>query len=166
MSGRREGQQIQQVAEAVTGLLAEAVKETIEQRSPDPARACIGGLLDVDRRAAPEDQGGPAELMATLGLIRWAGLARRELADRPDWIEQSLAWIEDALGKRYRARAWYTSGALRSEEEAGEIMMYSRALGGDFLPSIVWLIAATVAVHGTGDVGWLQDLERSQPTTS
>ena len=37
MSGRREGQQIQQVAEAVTGLLAEAVKETIEQRSPDPS---------------------------------------------------------------------------------------------------------------------------------
>ena len=71
-----------------------------------------------------------------------------------------LAWIEDALGTRYRARARYTSGALRSEQDAAEIMMYAQALGDDFLPSLVWLIAGAVAVHGAGDAEWLRDLER------
>lgn len=160
VSSKRELQQVQQVAEAVTGLLAEAVKETIEQRSPQPSRECIAELLDVDRRAAPDENGGPAELMATLGLVRWAGLARRELGDRPDWVEEVLVWVEEALGKRYRARARYTAGALRSEQEAGEIMIYAGALREDFLPSLLWLVAGTVALHGAGDVAWLRDLER------
>jgi hypothetical protein len=164
VSTKREQKQVQQVAEAVVGLLTEAVKETIEQRSPEPSRECVAELVAVDRRAAPEDNGGPVELMATLGLIRWAGLARRELGDGPEWIEQALGWIEQTLGKRYRARSAYTAGALRSEVEAAEIMMYSEALRADFLPSLIWLIAATVALHGAGDVDWLRDLERSQPT--
>jgi hypothetical protein len=164
VSTKREQRQVQQVAEAVTGLLAEAVKETIEQRSPEPSRECVAELIAVDRRASPEENGGPVELMATLGLVRWAGLARRELGERPEWVEQALGWVEQTLGKRYRARAGYTAGALRSEVEAAEIMMYSTALRADFLPSLIWLIAATVAVHGAGDVDWLRDLERSRPT--
>ncbi len=76
-SAKRDEREVQQVAEAITALLAEAVKETIEQRSPEPARECIAGLLDIDRHAAPDEEGGPAELMATLGLVRWAGLARQ-----------------------------------------------------------------------------------------
>jgi hypothetical protein len=43
--------------------------------------------------------------MATLTLVRWAGLARAELADQPGWVDEVLAWIQDALGTRYRARA-------------------------------------------------------------
>ncbi len=166
MSEKRDQRQVQQVAEAVTGLLAEAVKETIEQGSPVPSRECVAELLAVDRRAAPEEKGGPVELMALLGLVHWAGLARLELGDRPGWVEQALGWIEQAMGKRYRARAAYTAGALRSEVEAAEVMMYSKALQADFLPSLIWLVAATVAVHGAGDVGWLRDLERRRPTTA
>jgi hypothetical protein len=164
VSSKREEREIQQVADALIGLLAEAVRETIAQRSPQPARECIAELLDVDRHVAPEDTGGPAELMATLGLIRWAGLARQQLADRPGWVEAALDWVGDALGRRCRARARYTSGALRSEDEAGEIMMYAEALREDFLPSLVWLIAGTVAVHGGGGIGWLRDLERAALT--
>ena len=161
MSGKRDERQVQQVAEAITGLLAESVKETIAQRSPEPARECVRELLAIDRAAAPEEAGGPAELMATLGLIRWAGLARIELGARPGWVEEVLAWIKDELGSRYRARARYTSGALRGDAEAAEIMLYSQALGDDFLPSLVWLVAGTVAVYGQGDVAWLRDLERT-----
>ena len=160
MSGKRDERQIQQVAEAIAGLLAEAVKETVERRTPGPARECTGALLEIDRQAAPEDEGGPAELMATLTLVRWAGLARAELADQPGWVDEVMAWIQDALGTRYRARARYTSGALRSEQDAAEIMLYAQALGDDFLPSLVWLIAGAVAVHGAGDTAWLRDLER------
>ena len=159
---KADEREFQQVAEAITALLAEAVKETVEQRSPEPARECVAGLVDLDRHAAPEDEGGPAELMATLALVRWAGLARVELGeDHPGWVEDVLAWVEETLGKRYRARARYTSGALRSEEEAGEIMIYAGALREDFLPSLVWLIAGAVALHGGGDIAWLRDLERS-----
>jgi hypothetical protein len=75
-----------------------------------------------------------------------------------------MAWVQDALGTRCRARARYTSGALRSEQDAGEIMLYAQALGDDFLPSLVWLIAGTVAVHGAGDTAWLGDLERGALT--
>jgi hypothetical protein len=164
VAGQREQRQVQQVAEAVTGLLAEAVKETIEKRSPEPARECIAELIAVDRRNAPEEKGGPVELMATLGLVRWAGLARREAGDRPGWVEEALGWIEEALGTRCRARAAYTAGALRSEAEAAEIMMYAKALRADFLPSLVWLIAAAVAVHGSGRIEWLGDLERGALT--
>ncbi len=163
MSKRYE-QQIEQVAQAVTGLLTDAVQETIEQRSPEPARQCIARLLHLDREAAPDDESGPAELMATLGLVRWAGLARRDVGERPGWIEEVLAWIEESLGRRYRARARYTSGALRSDEDASEIMIYSDALQDDFLPSLIWLIAGVVARYGEGDVGWLRDLDRTTLT--
>jgi hypothetical protein len=40
-------------------------------------------------------------------------------------------------------------------------MLYSQALGDDFLPSLVWLVAGVVAVYGEGDVAWLRDLERT-----
>lgn len=169
MSGKGTEREIQAVAEAVTGLLAEAVKETIGQRSPQPARECTAELVAVDRRAAPDDDGGPAELMATLGLVRWAALAREELGQpepvddgtEPEWIERVLAWIEEALGKRYRARSRYVAGALRSEAAAGEIVLYTNALREDFLPALIWLIAGVVAVHGGGDVAWLRDRERA-----
>jgi hypothetical protein len=163
---KAEERQFQQVAEAITALLAEAVKETLEQGSPEPARECVAELVDIDRHAAPEEEGGPAELMATLALVRWAGLARLEVGEgRPGWVEDVLGWVEETLGKRYRARARYTSGALRSEEEAGEIMIYAGALRDDFLPSLVWLMAGAVALHGGGDIAWLRDLERNAALT-
>lgn len=160
MSDKRLEREIRQVAEVVTGMLTDAVRETIEQRSPEPARDVVRRLTDTDQRTTDEEGGGPGELMATLALIRWGALAREELAAKDGWIEQVLAWIEDALGRRYRARARYTTGALRGEDEAAECMVYRSALQDDFLPSLVWLIAGTVAVYGGGDVVWLRDLER------
>jgi hypothetical protein len=163
VASKRDAQQIQQVAEAVTGLILEAIRATIEQRSPEPARECIGELISVDRAAVPDEGGGPAELMATLSLVRWATLVRVGVGEQPDWIAAALAWVEQTLGPRYRARSRYTSGALRSEEEAAEVMMYRESLRGDFLPSLLWLIAGVVAVYGDGDVDWLRALERGAP---
>jgi hypothetical protein len=96
--------------------------------------------------------------MATLALVRWLSLAREEL-DRPDLAEEALAWIEASVGRRYRARANYVAGVLRSEEGAMGIMDHLDALRDDFLPALVWLLAGTVAVHGAGDVAWLRRLE-------
>ena len=70
-----------------------------------------------------------------------------------------LAWIEENLGKRYRARARYTASALESEAGAGEITSYRPALQDDFLATLIWLLAGAVAVFGGGDVDWLKALE-------
>ena len=164
MASKREEQHILQVADAITGLIAEAVRATLEQRSPEPARECIAELVDLDREAVPDENGGPAELMATLCLVRWAGLARAEVGEQPGWIEAALGWVGEALGSRFRSRSRYTGGALRGEQEAAEMMVYREALGEDFLPALVWLIAGVVAVHGDGEVGWLRDLEQGART--
>jgi hypothetical protein len=159
VSRKRDEDQVRQVATAVENLVAEAIKATVEHRSPEPARECVAELLRIDERAAPTDRSGPAQLMATLALVKWAGLVRNELADRPGQVDESLAWIEDALGTRYRARARYLSAALRSDEAASEITAYRRALQDQFLPSFIWLLAGTVAVHGAGKIDWLRQLE-------
>ena len=54
MSGKRDERQVQQVAEAITGLLAESVKETIAQRSPEPARGCVRPGDDELRPFTPQ----------------------------------------------------------------------------------------------------------------
>lgn len=158
MSRKQESRQVAQVAEAITGLLTTALEVTIAEPSPEPARQCIEEFRELDRRASPQGGGGPAQLMATLALVRWMGMAREHL-DRPDLAEEALAWIEESVGRRYRARASYVAGVLRSEEGAMAIMDHLDALRDDFLPALVWLLAATVAVHGGGDVGWLKELE-------
>lgn len=162
MSRKRDSQQIELAAETISGALVEVVQSTIDDRTPEPSRGLIAEFLEIDDRAAPGDSGGPTELMTTLIVIRWLSLARKALADRPDRVEQVLAWIETALGRRYRARARYTSGILESDSAAADTMEYADALRDDFLPSFVWLLAGTVAVYGAGDAGWLRGLEPAE----
>ena len=163
MSRRREDDEGEQLAAAVENLMAEAVRATIEQRSPEAVLSCVRHLLAMDERVA-SDESRPVQLIATLTLLRWTRLVRLELGDRPDDpagdigvvdVTEALAWIEEALGKRYRARAGYVSGSIRNEETMAESMAYRRALRDQFLAALLWLIAGTVAVHGEGDVGWL-----------
>ena len=158
MSRKRELQQVEQAAETIGGLLMTAVEGTIADRSPEPARRCVGTFVELDRQSAPDDEGGPAQLLAMLTMVRWLSAVREELADRPERVEEVVGWIEDALGKRYRYRARYTSGALESEEGAGEVPASQRALRDEFLPTLIWLLAGAVAVHGGGEISWLRDL--------
>lgn len=138
--------------------LIAAVAETLEERSPTPSRERIGITLDIGRAAEPDEDGRTTRLMVTLILIRWLSVARAKLADRPDRIADALGWIEGALGKRYAARARYTAAVLRDEEGAGEILQYREALGEEFLPALVWLLAGVVATERAGDVAWLAQL--------
>lgn len=163
MSRRREDDEGGQLAAAVENLMAEAVRATLEERSPEPVQSCVRHLLAMDERAS-SDESHPVQLIATLTLLRWTRLVRLELGDRADDpaedigvvdIERALAWTEEALGQRYRVRAAYVSGAIRNEETMAESMAYRRALRDQFLPALLWLITGTVAVHGAGDVGWL-----------
>jgi hypothetical protein len=123
MLSRREEREIAQAAEAVALVLREAVAATVAEPGPAPAREVVARILELDEQAGGTDGAGPG-----------------------------ARWIEEHLGARYRARARYTSGALRSDEAAVEIADYLDALRDDFLPSLVWLLAGAAACYSDGDV--------------
>lgn len=166
MVRKQDVREVEEAAETIGGLLRRAVEATIADRVPDRAREAVGEFLTIDASAAPDSGSGPAQLLATLTLSRWLGLVREELADRPDRVEQVLGWIEDNVGRRFRARARYTSGVLESEAAAGEITTYRAGLGDDFLASLIWLVAGSVAVFGGGDMAWLQRLDGGAPAVT
>jgi hypothetical protein len=164
MSLKKEQRAFEEVAVIVGDLLRRAVSATITDRVPDRAREAVGEFLDIDDRAAAVDAGGgPTELLATLTLVRWHSLAREALADRPRRVEEVLTWIEDNIGRRYRARARYTSAIMVSEEGAQEIVVYRSALEEEFLATLIWLFAGAVALYGDGDLAWLDALEAGRP---
>lgn len=148
-----------QAAASVGDLLAEAVRATLEHRTPDAARHAAAELVRVDERAAPENRGGPAQLIGMLTLVRWLSLVRGAVPDRADRVDAVLARVEDVLGKRCRARAKYVSGALVDDEAAAEVPAAQAALQTEFLPALTWLVAGSVAEFGDGDLAWLRGLE-------
>lgn len=154
----REQRQIELAVEALDAILLQAVQETITDARPDPARETVGELIELDERHGSVDNRGTGRLVAVLSLAAWLGAVREELADQPQRVDEVLDWIEESLGRRYRARARYTSGPLMSESAADEIADYMDALGDDFIPSLIWLLAGAVARYGDGDVAWLRRL--------
>ena len=164
MSLKKEQRAFEEVAGIIGDRLRGAVSATISDPAPDPAREAVAEFLDIDDNAVSVDAaGGPTELLATLTLMRWHSLARDELVDRPQRVDEVLAWIEENLGRRYRARARYTSPIMESEEGAREIVVYRSALGEEFLPTLIWLLAGAVALYGDGDIAWLDALESGRP---
>lgn len=154
MLSKRQQREVEGAAAVVANLFREAVQETLDEPGPEPARQAIAAVLEADE-PYPVDV-HPASTIATITLLAWTGGLREELADRPDRIEVLLAWIEEHLGRRYRARARYTAPALLSEADAEETAQYAQGLGPDYLASILWLVAAAVACYGEGDTGWLR----------
>ena len=151
----RDDRQIADLAELFAGHLMTAVAQTVAEGSPEPSREEIGMLLAA---AGDPEAVRSSELMLTLILIRWLSVARAALDDRPDRVDVALEWVEETLGKRYRSRARYTAPVLQEEEGATDILRYREALGPDFLPTLVWLLAGVVVRCAEGDVGWLARL--------
>lgn len=158
-SNSPELREMEQAATSVGDLLADAVQATLDRRTPDAARQAAAELVGVDDRAAPEHQGGPAQLMGMLTLVRWLSLVREATPDRADRTEVVLARVEELLGKRYRARAKFVSGAMVDDDRAAEVPEAQAALRTEFLPALTWLVAGAVAEFGHGDVAWLRGLE-------
>lgn len=154
---QREDRVVADAAAELSGALVGAVAETVGQASAEPSRLVLADLLGGP--GAEDELSTMTELMASLILIRWLSVAREAVDAEPgDPVEATLGWIRDELGPRFAARARYTAGPLRDPKAAGEIVRYKEALGPDFLPSIVWLLAGVVVVYGGGDVGWLRRL--------
>jgi hypothetical protein len=159
MLSKREQQQLDEATAALAAALRQAVQDTVTAGGPKAAREAIDQLLETHHHQACPDQ-----LMVGYQLVGWLGNVRDALGDRPQRVDEVLEWIERAVGRRYRARAQYTSGALESEGMESQTMHYADALGVDFLPSLIWLLAGAVARYGDGDVEWLRRLEQAPAT--
>ena len=153
---QRERTQIAEAAERISELVLETVEATLAERSAEPGRRYLSGLSN-----GQTDEERTTELMITLIMVRWLSVIRDHVGDHAgtgDLVEPVLAWIREELGVRPAARARYTSAPLVSEESAADIMGYRDALHSDFLPSMAWLLAGAVALHGEGAVDWLREL--------
>ena len=149
---QRERTQIAEAAERISELVLETVEATLAERSAEPGRRYLSGLSN-----GQTDEERTTELMITLIMVRWLSVVRDHVGTA-DVVEPVLAWIREELGVRPAARARYTSAPLVSEESAADIMGYRDALHSDFLPSMAWLLAGAVALHGEGAVDWLREL--------
>jgi len=161
----QQQQDVVRAAEAVSDALRDAVQATISAKDPEPARATVLTIAQTGSRSLDAEGGNPAAMMTTYLLLQWLSAVREELADRPDRVAEILTWVEEHLGKRCRLRARYTSVALEGDDGVGEIAEYAGALGADFMPSMIWLLAGAVARYGDGDVGWLDSFGTAEATT-
>lgn len=150
--------------DVIADALMKAVRDTLTEGSPEPARTTIARLALADDEAVGSDGPQPCWTMAFLTLARWMDVTRTELADRPDRAGEVLSWIEATLGRRCCARARYTVPALESQTAMEETVAYAEGLGEDYLPTMIWIMAAVAARYGDGDPDWLLRLDvRSSP---
>lgn len=142
-------------AEVVAGAMRAAVQATITERRPEPAREAVDQIVAAGSGSATVDNPNPAAVLTTYLLVHWLNLVREKLADRPERVSEILGWVEENLGRRYRLRAGYPAAALVSSEGLEEIAEYAPALGSEFMPAIIWLLAGAVARYGDGDADWI-----------
>ena len=150
MARTRHEAGIEEAYHLVSDVLAGAVRETLAEPGPDPARFAVGQLTAVDKEL-PEETTPPGWSLAFLVLADWYEAARTALADTDDRAERALGWIERNLGRRYAARARYTVTPLVDPADARETSLYVEALGEDFLPTMIWTVAGLVAEFPAGD---------------
>jgi hypothetical protein len=154
----RVDREMAEALEIVGDTIEGAIRETLEQRSPEPARAAIEQLTQVDDEFTVVGEPPPGWTTGYLTLAQWARSAAGALAERPDREADVLTWIENHIGRRYAARARYTVGIIGDTDNSDEIARYLEALRDDFLPTLVWLMAAVVELYGAGDPGWARKL--------
>ena len=150
---RRDDAEVREAYRTVADTLEQAVRDTLAEHEPEPARIAVRRLTAIDVEFS-SSQAPPGWTLAFLVLADWIDAARAALAEQPDRVEQALDWIGTNLGGRYRSRAGYTIAPLQAREGAQETSHYIDALGDDFLASMVWTVAAVCALHGDGDAGW------------
>jgi hypothetical protein len=155
----RVDHEMAEAVELVGDTIENAIRETLEQRSPEPARATIEQLTQVDDEFTVVGEPPPGWTMGYVTLVHWARSAADALADRPDRAAEVLTWIETHIGRRYAARARYTVGLIGDTDNSDEIALYVDALRDDFLPTLVWIMAGIVELYGAGDPGWARRLE-------
>ncbi|SDG98241.1 hypothetical protein [Pseudonocardia oroxyli] len=145
------------VVEILDDRVRRAVRDTLDARSPEPAREEVRCLVESDGEmgdpdVVPGDIGGaPAQGMALAILLRW--LANRGPRPVPTAARTRVpAWVADTLGARPGEVAATLIGITGSEEERRAALgPAADELGEDFLAGLMWIAAGLVALYGDGD---------------
>jgi hypothetical protein len=145
------------VVEILDDRVRRAVADTLDARSPEPAREEVRCLVESDGEmgdpdVVPGDLGGaPAQGMALAILLGW--LANRGPRPIPTAARTRVPeWVAETLGPRPGAIAAQLIGITGSEEERREALgPIADDLGEDFLAGLMWIAAGLVALYGDGD---------------
>jgi hypothetical protein len=156
---RKQERDLDRAMDILAGALVDAVRDTIAERSPEPARELVAEFEEIE--VSDSDGGSIVELLM-LVVLHFVAVVREELAEHPDRVEQSLAWVQDNLGTRCRLRARCVSPALRNAGGEDEITEVVEGLGPDFIPSIIWLLSGATGSFGGGGAGWLRGLHEAR----
>lgn len=146
MARTRREAGIEDAYRLVSDVLEGAVRETLAEPGPEPARFAVRQLTSVDDEL-PDEATPPGWSLAFLVLADWYEAARTALADDEQRAERALGWVAEHLGRRFAARARYTVTPLVDLANARETSLYVEALGEDFLPTMVWTVAGLVAEY-------------------
>ncbi|MDN5918284.1 MAG: hypothetical protein L0I76_24830 [Pseudonocardia sp.] len=141
---RGQRRDIDGAAGFVAARLADAVRETLATRSPQEARDVITELARFDDRLAATDEPSPGRVSAFLTLASRLNAVLPTLADGPERVEGVLEWVATDLGRPRHARPRRSRGSGHTDE----LWAYAEAQQDDFLPSLVWLLAAVEALYG------------------
>ena len=146
MARTKDGTGIEDAYRLVSDVLEGAVRETLAEPGPEPARFAVRQLTSVDDEL-PDEATPPGWSLAFLVLADWYDAARTALADDDGRADRALGWVSEHLGRRFAARARYTVAPLVVPANAGETSLCVEALREDFLPTMVWTVAGLVAEY-------------------
>lgn len=136
-------------------LLEPVVGALVERKDPDIALSVHVGLERISDLEGPEAAGyfGATILAVVFGWLvgaRDAGLAPRE-------AERAMEWIRTDLGADAERAAQRLGGLIGHPEARDDTVDdVMDALGDEFIPAAIWLVAGVVATAGGGDAAWLR----------
>jgi hypothetical protein len=140
----------------VEGRLFRTVADTLDSGSPTPAREEIRIFEASDGDVVDPGQTPPGQAMAFAVLIGW--LTNRGPRPIPTTARERVPqWVRQTLGAGPADAVDRVVGILGSDEDRQAALAEpADELGSEFLPAMVWMAAALVAVYGAGDTGsWL-----------
>jgi hypothetical protein len=147
--------------ELIADELETAVRETLAQRSPEPARLLAARVTETDLALVEagehdEDEAAPGLSIAFAVLAAWISGAQDELLV-PGVEDNVLDWIARHLGEPAAALSRRTAGILGVRQVPPEVVdQIVDELGPDFIPSLLWIATGLTAEHGDGDTAWLR----------
>jgi hypothetical protein len=123
----------------------------------DPANGVARSGVDAffaqaERLGADLDGFGQVSARVVEVVLAWLAGAREAGVD----ADRVLSWVDLNLGVRSARDAGLVAGLLRLPAEQVDRNDVSAALRERYLPALLHLVAGATAVHGGGDVTWLE----------
>jgi len=149
-----DGVDLEDLLALLTDELEDIIAQTLDQRSPRPAREFAARVIGTDLAMAdpgsgPHDAGALGQSASLLVLATFLAAARESAAGAaPD--ETALAWVSREMGPSYADTA-RRAAALATTSDGLDSPCDISELGADFLPGLVWLATGLAAESGDHD---------------